>query len=97
MGGRPDSEMVIIAHSNRMTTIEFPSTATSTAITAPILTPQPSVDTSAPVLPPVKIDRGWHADPFDQHDLRFHDGSDWTEHVTHLGPVPCRGCNPYAR
>lgn len=36
--------------------------------------------------------KGWHTDPEGQHDLRFHDGTDWTEHVTHFGPVPCRGC-----
>ena len=38
--------------------------------------------------------KGWHADPLAKHDLRFHDGDDWTEHVTHFGPVPCQGCNP---
>ncbi len=49
----------------------------------------------APVAPEVvTIDRGWHPDPLRQHDLRFHDGSTWTEHVTHFGPVPCRACNP---
>ncbi|MCP4963778.1 MAG: DUF2510 domain-containing protein [bacterium] len=36
--------------------------------------------------------KGWHADPKAQHELRFHDGEAWTEHVTHYGPVPCRGC-----
>jgi hypothetical protein len=36
--------------------------------------------------------KGWHSDPEGLHDLRFHDGSRWTEHVTHFGPVPCRGC-----
>jgi hypothetical protein len=81
--------MLIIAQSNRMTTIEFPS---STAL--PTLD-NPALD--APALTPIKVDRGWHDDPFDQHELRFHDGDGWTEHVTHLGPVPCQGCHPYAR
>lgn len=37
--------------------------------------------------------KGWHADPFGQHKLRFHDGRGWTEHTTHHGPVPCQGCH----
>lgn len=50
--------------------------------------PTTAIETSAPV-------KGWHADPEGQHDLRYHDGTSWTEHVTHFGPVPCRGCrNP---
>lgn len=35
---------------------------------------------------------GWHEDPWHLHDLRYHDGSGWTDHVTHFGPVPCTGC-----
>lgn len=42
------------------------------------------------------IARGWHDDPLGLHDLRFHDGLEWTEHVTHFGPVPCLGgCHPH--
>ncbi len=44
----------------------------------------------------VAATKGWHADPQGRHDLRFHDGTSWTEHVTHFGPVPCQGCNPFA-
>ncbi len=40
--------------------------------------------------------KGWHADPLNQHDLRYHDGETWTEHATHFGPVPCQGCNALA-
>lgn len=36
--------------------------------------------------------KGWHEDPWHLHDLRYHDGSGWTDHVTHFGPVPCPGC-----
>ncbi len=36
--------------------------------------------------------KGWHADPLGHHALRYHDGAEWTRHVTHYGPVPCRGC-----
>jgi len=94
--------MHIIAQSNRMTTIEFPSSATTSFTTTSFTTASTTISSSftAEVLPaptPTKVERGWHTDPFDQHDLRFHDGSDWTDHVTHFGPVPCRGCNPYAR
>ena len=39
------------------------------------------------------VAKGWHADPWRRHDLRYHDGRSWTDHVTHFGPVPCRGCN----
>jgi hypothetical protein len=38
--------------------------------------------------------KGWHPDPHQAHDLRYHDGAAWTEHVTHFGPVPCTGCHP---
>ncbi len=38
------------------------------------------------------IGKGWHDDPFAEHRLRYHDGIGWTDHVTHFGPTPCRGC-----
>jgi hypothetical protein len=37
--------------------------------------------------------KGWHTDPWQEHDLRYHDGKVWTDHVTHFGPVPCMGCH----
>ncbi|HEX7134598.1 MAG TPA: DUF2510 domain-containing protein [Iamia sp.] len=30
-------------------------------------------------------DMGWHADPWQRHQLRFHDGGHWTEHVADGG------------
>lgn len=51
---------------------------------------------STETIKPVAAVKGWHADPLNQHDLRFHDGTAWTEHVTHFGPVPCQGCSPTA-
>ena len=36
---------------------------------------------------------GWFRDPYEQHDLRYFDGGDWTDHVTHHGPEPCTGCH----
>lgn len=35
---------------------------------------------------------GWFDDPTGQHHQRFFDGHEWTEHVTHTGPLPCNGC-----
>lgn len=35
---------------------------------------------------------GWFDDPDAQHCLRYFDGTNWTEHVTHFGPSPCSGC-----
>ena len=35
---------------------------------------------------------GWFDDPLQEHNLRYFDGSDWTDHVTHFGPTPCAGC-----
>lgn len=39
---------------------------------------------------------GWFADPLEVHELRYFDGSTWTDHVTHSGPLPCSGCHPRA-
>lgn len=48
----------------------------------------PSTDGAATAVAP-----GWYADPFALHRLRYHSGTDWTDHVTHFGPTPCQGCN----
>lgn len=50
-----------------------------------------TVRMSAPPPAPATA-KGWHEDPRHLHDLRYHDGSGWTDHVTHFGPVPCTGC-----
>ncbi len=36
---------------------------------------------------------GWYPDPTNQHNLRYYNGTSWTDHVTHSGPTPCTGCN----
>ncbi len=36
---------------------------------------------------------GWYTDPFGVHRMRYFSGVDWTDHVTHFGPTPCRSCN----
>jgi hypothetical protein len=35
---------------------------------------------------------GWFDDPDAQHNMRYFDGTAWTQHVTHFGPSPCSGC-----
>lgn len=63
--------------------LDLPSPATTARMTVP---PAP------PVTAPLTTAKGWHEDPWHLHDLRYHDGSGWTDHVTHFGPVPCPGC-----
>jgi Protein of unknown function (DUF2510) len=44
-----------------------------------------------PAIRPTTV-KGWHDDPLGLHALRYHDGIDFTDHVTHFGPVPCSSC-----
>ena len=39
----------------------------------------------------------WYVDPLAQHHLRYFDGMQWTDSVTHFGPTPCRGCSDQRR
>ncbi len=39
-----------------------------------------------------KLTAGWHNDPKGHHRLRYFDGDEWTDHVTHFGPTPCLRC-----
>jgi hypothetical protein len=39
------------------------------------------------------LQAGWFPDPEGVHHLRYFDGVDWTDHVTHFGPTPCQGCH----
>jgi hypothetical protein len=74
------------------TTQLAPSPIQVSTSTAPVAAPL----TATPFQIPVTT-RGWHDDPLSLHALRFHDGLEWTEHVTHHGPVPCPGgCRPRA-
>lgn len=52
---------------------------------------QPTLQLRLPPRPPI-IDAGWYPDPRLEHNLRYFDGSRWTEHVTHFGPTPCDRC-----
>lgn len=44
-------------------------------------TPQPPQGAPTPQAAP----SGWHADPFGRYELRYYDGSKWTEHVSNQG------------
>lgn len=62
-------------------------------MTALLDTRSPATTARISVLPAAPVTaRGWHDDPSRRHDLRYHDGTGWTDHVTHFGPVPCAGC-----
>ncbi len=51
---------------------------------APVYTPAPApVYTPAPAAPAVPS--GWYADPAGRFELRYWDGSAWTEHVSRAG------------
>lgn len=41
----------------------------------------------------VLTDPGWFPDPLEKHHLRYFDGDEWTDHVTHHGPEPCTDCH----
>ena len=51
-----------------------------------------ALDTTETTITKTRTSKGWHDDPRGEHKLRFHDGTGWTEHTTHFGPVPCAGC-----
>jgi hypothetical protein len=42
---------------------------------------------SAPTAPPVVALRAWLADPTGRNELRYFDGSGWTEHVANAGVI----------
>ena len=52
-----------------------PSAAATSAATAPVA--------AAPATPSVPA--GWYADPANRYELRYWDGSAWTEHVSRAG------------
>lgn len=54
--------------------------------------PASSGSDQSTVFVPAVVAKGWHADPMAIHKMRWHDGTEWTGHVTHYGPVPCHHC-----
>jgi len=52
----------------------------------PAAAPQGAITASPPSPPaPVSVEEGWHPDPQGKHELRYFDGSQWTEHVSDDG------------
>ena len=46
--------------------------------------------------PATPVGSQWHADPSERHELRFWDGTQWTEHVADRGvtSTDCEGSSP---
>lgn len=51
---------------------------------SPVAAPRP-VAPPAPAQPAANVEPGWHTDPRGSHELRYHDGADWTNHVSDGG------------
>jgi len=49
------------------------------------LPPAPAPPAPAPPAPAPPAAGGWHADPSGRNELRYHDGSQWTEHISNAG------------
>ncbi|MGN6694996.1 MAG: DUF2510 domain-containing protein [Aquihabitans sp.] len=56
--------------------------APAPAVAAP---PAPVTAPPAPPAPAAAAPGGWHPDPSGRHEHRFHDGQNWTEHVSTAG------------
>lgn len=41
-----------------------------------------------PALPPAPMPPGWHTDPWSQAAYRYHDGTQWTHHMSDGSTVP---------
>ncbi|HUF99621.1 MAG TPA: DUF2510 domain-containing protein [Ilumatobacter sp.] len=59
------------------------STVDTTSSPTPSPTPDPAPEVTAPAA--AAAPAGWYADPAARYDLRYWDGSDWTEHVSRNG------------
>src|SRR5204862_5549643 len=44
-------------------------------------TPRPSAASATPTLSPGTAPAGWHRDPHEQGQMRYWDGTQWTDHV----------------
>ncbi len=60
---------------------------------APTAAPNHSLMTATDQPAELYTDPGWFPDPLRQHHLRYFDGDQWTDHVTHRGPEPCGRCH----
>ncbi len=60
------------------------------AVQPPLVIPQPPLALQPPLVipqPPLALQRNdaWWPDPFGRHEHRYHDGSQWTDHVSDQG------------
>jgi hypothetical protein len=68
-----------------------PAAAAPIAATAPVAqpAPEPAAVAATPAAEPAasasNAPAGWYADPSSRYDLRYWDGSTWTEHVSRAG------------
>jgi len=63
-----------------------PSLSTTAASTPSVATPAPAAAPAAPdPAPAPSVPAGWYADPAGRFELRYWDGSTWTEHVSRAG------------
>lgn len=63
-----------------------PSLSTAAAATPAVTTPAPAAAPAAPEPAPApSVPAGWYADPAGRFELRYWDGSTWTEHVSRAG------------
>ncbi len=52
---------------------------------ASLAAPPAATFAPAPPAPAPPAAGGWHADPSGRNELRYHDGSQWTEHISNAG------------
>ncbi len=60
----------------------LPPPPTSPTPPPPVGASQSSSSSSQSDPPPPRTPAGWYPDPSGRHELRYHDGTDWTIHVS---------------
>jgi hypothetical protein len=58
---------------------------TSTAIASATTTTTATATATAKTLPSTPVPAGWYADPSSRFELRYWNGTEWTEHVARAG------------
>lgn len=61
--------------------------ATQASPAQQVSAPIPSAPSPSAIPAPPPVPAGWHGDPYRAHELRYWDGSRWTEHVSNGGVV----------
>ena len=63
------------------------------AVSEPVSVPESPAPAPEPA-PVVTTPAGWYPDPSTRYELRYWDGSAWTEHVARPGPAVHRPSHP---